>query len=377
MERKVGMRWLVLASVLGLMSVLGSCRAAIPGLGRGEDERQLIVWTYGSARPGEPGVESVPMGEVRQAEFELHTDSPGLQAVLRNPRGEVVREFPPFEEIPRLFDPSRPTYLTSVAVSRPEDGIWQVEVSGETLTSYRLQVWDSGLDTRLVVETDKPTYRGEEPIQVTARLVRGDEPIGGGTAIGDVSRNMRGMLPQQLVLQETNAGVFEAQFDAVTDRAKATLTVTVTNGLIQRRVEVPLTIQLESAGIIGVQSERVVDTDGDGIAESLEIDVLLDVRRTGQYQLKGWLRGPDRKSVIDLEHYDNTSNAITGVGPEQLMVGQQVVTLAFDGEKIRRGGVAGPYEVDLELQDMDQDGKEVDARQGYVTRSYRADNFEK
>jgi hypothetical protein len=317
----------------------------------------------------------IPVGDVKQLYIHLLTDDASLRGTLRDPQGEAVKELSSPVELLSILSafPGSPTYQLGVVLQHPEDGLWELELSAESGANYTLDV-SAATSTRLLVEMDKPHYTDDDPILVTARLERGGKPVEGATIQGRLQD--RKLRERQLDFQEVSPGLYQTQIDPFTDVDRAVIWVTATSGTIQRfSDELPVEIDLKSAQIVSIASERWVDGDGDGKAESLDIDVMVDVQRTGNYVLKGWLRNRNGPELIDMDVYQTGVSTNSAGERTQLAAGRQLITLSFNGSAIRKVGIHGPYHINLRLRDVDQYGETVDEQDGYLTRSYRADHF--
>jgi len=109
--------------------------------------------------------------------------------------------------------------------------------------------------------------------------------------------------------------------------------------------------------------DYLVDNDGDGYAELLDIDVGLTCAVPNTYTLEASLYD---MSGIEIGHL---------VTSTLLATGQSTTTLAFNGRLIRSNGVDGPYTLgDLMLRDAE--GEIVDQRDSaYQTAAYSATQF--
>ncbi len=87
--------------------------------------------------------------------------------------------------------------------------------------------------------------------------------------------------------------------------------------------------------IIGNYRDTALDTNDDGLFESLKVDLDVEVLFSGTFNLNGRLVD-DASELIDW----------ASSGSLSLNVGVHTVTLEFDGTKIRNNGVHGPYTLD-------------------------------
>lgn len=129
-----------------------------------------------------------------------------------------------------------------------------------------------------------------------------------------------------------------------------------------------------SAHIGKVVDEHVVDADGDGLYDTLELVITLDIRLTGQYVLEGTLDGSDGGELVKATYATEKNNP--------LCYGERMVKLVFFGRRLSTLGVDGPYTLgELRLSYQESDGyrfpQQVDfARDFYTTAPFSADEFQ-
>ena len=112
------------------------------------------------------------------------------------------------------------------------------------------------------------------------------------------------------------------------------------------------------ARLTGV-SEVAVDSNGDGKYEAIDVTVDLGVRLPGELRLQGTLE-KDGQTLVD-----------AGM-TQTLAAGPRQVVLRFDGRKIRRSGLDGPYHGSINL--IDAEGHTIDGIT-FTTRPYAASSF--
>lgn len=331
---------------------------------------QQVLEASGLLRPGEHQTEILPIGDVLSVTITVFSDQPNLLTNVSDPHGDLVASAEtsdrPLEDIPS----SEGTYSARMKLNRPADGTWQIQMHAGSETWYVIIV-EAETSTILDVRTDRPRYLTDSPINVTARLFRGQALLSGGAIRGELRQGSESI--QVVDLSETDDGIFRTQFAPVNEAMRPDLLITATNGTVQRQIKVPLVIIESSARILGVRSEQLLDTDNDKEVDQLIIDVQLDVKRAGRYTLAAHLESQEGEPIAYAEH--NTAiRAALRQGNDTLSPGQLVISLSFSGQEIYDHGIDGPYSVRLILYDTDQAGAEVDASE-YVTWSYSANDF--
>ena len=123
-----------------------------------------------------------------------------------------------------------------------------------------------------------------------------------------------------------------------------------------------------TASISGTFGDRGVDSDGDGLYDTLAVDVPVNVTVAGEYAAYAELRSATGGVLA----YANAT--------AQLAPGQRKLTLDFDGQEIWAHGGNGRFTLaDLQLNDMSIDGVplQIDYKAApYTTNSYARDAFQ-
>jgi hypothetical protein len=110
-------------------------------------------------------------------------------------------------------------------------------------------------------------------------------------------------------------------------------------------------------------SDAGVDTDSDGLYNSLRINIGLDVQKAGTYMITG-----------ELENSDSIAVASTTVS---LSTGNQNVALDFDGQLVFQQRENGPYHL-RKLRVEDEAGNEIDfIYDAYTTAAYSYTQFQR
>ncbi|RLF35985.1 MAG: hypothetical protein DRN03_04260, partial [Thermoplasmata archaeon] len=118
-----------------------------------------------------------------------------------------------------------------------------------------------------------------------------------------------------------------------------------------------------NAFLSDVYSDYGTDTNGDGLYESLTIDVGVNVVVAGNYTLTGWLYDSDGSEIVQASNY-------TYLNP-----GNQLILLNFDGMAIYEHGVNGTYNLSY-LTLYDENGTMADYRSyAYTTSPYNYTQF--
>jgi hypothetical protein len=125
------------------------------------------------------------------------------------------------------------------------------------------------------------------------------------------------------------------------------------------------TLATDMVGLTGSYADIGVDTDGDGLYNSLMLSAGVQVTETATYNLVAWLE-------------DGTGTGIAWASTQRMLnAGMHTVDLSFDGLTIRGSGLDGPYNVArVELRAFD-DGLVFDAADdAHTTATYSHTDFD-
>jgi len=117
------------------------------------------------------------------------------------------------------------------------------------------------------------------------------------------------------------------------------------------------------SSIVGNYADSAIDSNRNGLFDVLRITLDVGVENAGSYDLIGVLK-------------DNSNQEIELVNNRfDLLAGTNTVELDFDGLKINRHGVNGPYSFSIAL--YDEEGNELDSHEGvHQTAAYDYTQFE-
>ena len=123
-------------------------------------------------------------------------------------------------------------------------------------------------------------------------------------------------------------------------------------------------VKLVNARFTRKFSVKGEDKNGNGLYESLVVNIEIEVRKKGNYSIEGWLYDKDSKA-IDVASVD-----------KHLKRGKTVVSLEFNGISIRRNQKDAPYS--LKFLILKQNEEPVDViKDAYTISGYRFKDFEK
>jgi hypothetical protein len=343
----------------------------------------------GEIAEGQVHVQPVGIDAVTSASFLLSWEVGDLYLSLVDPSGRVINASTDdpkitYEEARTAGEPYTeflPGKYAVFTIIEPPYGEWQAKITaagqlpGDRANWVVTVVQDSDITLALTPDATWQPLNGT--VKLASKLMAEDAPLVGATVTCTVVRPDG--TTQAVALLDDGAhndgaardGVYGnafvgSQYGRYSLIAKATGT----------SHEIPFArtafseVQFGSgtARISGTFSDRGVDTDGDGLFNTLQVDVPVQVTTAGQYAAFAELRSASGGVLA-------YSNATADLTP-----GQRKLTFNFSGEEIWANGGNGRFTLaDLRLNDMGADGGplQIDFKPApYTTADYTRDQFQ-
>ena len=258
-----------------------------------------------------------------------------------------------FEAGDPILDDEISSYL--FYIKTPEVGTWTAEVSNPLNTGtmdYMVTVEYMVSTIEFTAQLVSPEFSSVgEPLSLEARLFEEGTPISGATVtatfyliedtgIQEIATEIMSTAGDGIYSMTTStlgSGQYLAQVSAEGERQSAASPFT-------RQFTLFATILEASSSILGVERDRGEDFDGDGLFDALAFDITLDINVQGFYRVTGIL-----------EDFDGNEYRTDGSG--ELNVGEQEITLRFDGSLLLQNQSTGPYTLKvIRLADAGEDG---------------------
>jgi len=344
-----------------------------------ENDYQLFLSEEGTLTSGSSQTLVASLDGGARAIFEAYSDQ-SLTYTLTDPNS-------------RLIDPSvadtdpNITYISKniggiwlhqYQVATPEVGNWQNILQASNETSYIVSN-QTNSTVQLSYHTAQTTYQPGDLITLEAVLSNGSTPYTGVTFAGLVTH------PDDSTTTLTfyddgshgdvtsNDGIYTTQFTASSTNGYAVIDLNATKGNMVRISEASIAITTQTAQFQQVTSESTQDANGNGLYDSLNLAMSINVIESGHFEFQGTLVDGDGQTVAT--GYFSTLMAGTGTLP----TGLQTITLDFDGNQIYQHGINGPYTLtNLTIFDVTENALEVDSINNvYTTAAYQIDQFER
>lgn len=224
-------------------------------------------------------------------------------------------------------------------IANPVAGAWQIILT--TAAANKVILYGTVRSAwQVQSKFDKSTYRPGDLVTVQAMLAEGDRPQIGATISGTVTLPDGAHFPLTFAddgLQgdaTTQDGRYTAQFTAPSFNSHPEIDLHARYDNVVRKERTTIQVVGPTATLQQVSAERAIDTDGNGLYERLEVDLLLAVQSVGLYEIQGELVDSNGQKVA-FSMVEQPFNAVD--------VGLQTITLVFDGAYLQGAGSNGPY----------------------------------
>lgn len=225
-------------------------------------------------------------------------------------------------------------------VLNPAIGDWQVIITSAETNSGGLYATVRA-PWQLRGRLEQLTYPPGEPVTVRASLEEYGQSQVGALITGTL--HLPDGATQLLTFTDDGRqgdltpqdGNFAAQFMAPATPGRPRINLQATYEAVVATAFVGVDVLGPTATLHRVSGERLVDTNGNGLANALEIDLVLDVQTAGDYDFQAALVNSTGAPLTLMEFLI--------VRGRPLATGLQTVTLSFKGQAIRRAGSDGPY----------------------------------
>ena len=252
---------------------------------------------------------------------------------------------------------SGPFFSSGYHIQAPETGNWTLEVTGTGVpsadSSYGLAALVAlppGTGVALATAVDSERWVIGEAITITATVTADGVPVSDAIVRAQVA-HPDGATTTEVVLVNDGTGgdaaagdgQYTGVFAATTLAGLYTVVVSAegTAAAFSREQLVQFSVSPSATAFSGTVSDHGLDSDGDGRYDELVVDVGVDVDVDAAYRLFGTLT-------------DGAGTPIEQVRVEQqLAPGSQTVSLSFDGARLFKLGLDGPYLLEgLAIEDV-------------------------
>jgi len=208
-------------------------------------------------------------------------------------------------------------------------------------------------------------YQIGDTATLTATLKSGTAGIAGATVSVELARP--DSVIDTLTLTDLGGGLYQGTYN-IPDAPGYAEVIFTANGddggaAFSRQSSQLLSIMPQTGQLTGNYADRAADEDGDQWADTLEVDLGIDISKAGEYNLTADLQVVGQ--VVAQSSKVFSANA-----------GSQTVTLRFDGSDIYNAGLDGPYLLtNLVLVDLQAAVPTIMQSDLYTTAAYKYAQF--
>lgn len=342
------------------------------------EDYQIIFTEEGSLAQGGSQTFIASLDGGTMAIFELYSDE-SLAYTLTDPNGRFIDPSVASTDpnITYISEDNEGLWLYQYQISTPVAGNWQNQLQASNEVNFVVSN-QTNSSVQLSSDTDKLTYQPGDLVTLETALSNGTTPYMGVTFTGVV------MNPDDSTTSLTfyddgshgdtipNDGIYTAQVIASSTNGYAIITIDAAKDSMKRHSETSIAIASQTAQFQQILNEYPLDTNGNGLYDSLNLSVSVNVIESGQFEFHGTLVDGNGQPVA------TGSYSTLMAGGSGLPTGLQTIILSFTGSQIYQHAVNGPYTLtNLTIFDVTEYMLEVDSNDNvYTTTAYQINQFE-
>ncbi|MGB8957013.1 MAG: CARDB domain-containing protein [Tumebacillaceae bacterium] len=217
-------------------------------------------------------------------------------------------------------------------ITAPQAGTWKLRAKGQGATNLYEMGAAEAAGPSLTVALDKQAIQPGDTATLQATVKDAAGNAVSGAAVQAVVTAPDGQA-QTIALQDQGAGQYAAQVNGGADGYYSIRVTADVNG-VQRLAPAELAVGGQSATLTGTASDSVLDTNGDGTYEQLNVKVGVKVNQPGRYEVTAELADSEGRHIQ------------TAAGTVDVQAaGDAQAAVSFDGKTIFEHGVNGPFVV--------------------------------
>lgn len=355
-----GNPWPVMPQASAIVRV-SSATAAVPSA-----PSQLIESRVGSVSAGGGTQFSVVSDAASKLSVQLLADSAGVVFKLQDPSGNMIGPSTPQTNSNVQYTATvngGNVLMASYSVGTPAPGTWNVIVDGTAVSGAQADyLVTASVDSNvtLLPQTASLFNQGQDAIISCALVVLGAAPV---VPVVNATLMAAVQLPDRttttLKLADDglhndgapNDGVYAAVLPGVVQAGEYMITYRVTGAnsqgqALQRVSSGAAGVSSANANLLGDPAFATVDTDGDGVADSLQVKCAVNPRMDGNYLLSGQLTD----AGLTLRIPASAQFRVDGGGA-------MTVSLFFDLSLAKAASLSGVFRIeDLQLFELPSSG---------------------
>ncbi len=223
-------------------------------------------------------------------------------------------------------------------------GVWTLTISlaysASEKVDYSIQIFYEEPELNIQSITDKEYPKTDEPITLTTIIRRKSKPVLDATVIAIIVMQREEI--DTLMLYDdgkhndssANDGRYAAEYRIPSREGYYVVRIKASKSgdeAFERIDATGFMVAANKSTIESPISERVIDTNDDGLYDELILSVGFDIAQKDYYELQARLYDRNDKMIFNA-YIETVLNA-----------GHQIVDFSFDGNKIYKHGIEGPY----------------------------------
>ncbi|MCL4857776.1 MAG: Ig-like domain-containing protein [Caldilineaceae bacterium] len=341
--------------------------------GTAQDPTQLIMHVSGHIGPTQTAEESASIDPTDTTMFSLAWTTGTLDFVLISPNGELVdptfaNSHPNLVSYTHHVGSADAGPIASYLLAGAMPGLWRMRITavGIEMSGVDYDLFVTAQTKRtLTAQMNKQSYDLGETATIIATLQQDGVGFYDATVVANAKRS-DGVIDTLLLADQGN-GVYSAAYEIPSAAGFLPISIIASgvdnNVPFTRQATILAIVRPSDARLTGSYIELPKDENNDSLYEGL--DFLISVTATSP-QNYGLLAGLEK----------NGQPITFAVQDVVLVPGEQVVTIRFDGNDIRRSQLDGPYTVsNLSLFDKDLGVPAQFFESAWVTEPYNFHDF--
>ena len=356
---------------------------------------------YGEVEPGKSNTHEILFERAGQATISLNWKDVNLEIKITDPDGNTVdtssssngysANYSAMELFPKNF---MGIYILS---GDYPPGIWTIEISlagtASRKTDYSIGLYYKKSELTIETYINKKRPRTSEPVILTTILQHNTTPVLDASVQATIKK--LGEILETITLYDDGAhkdslpndGRYATVYKlpSVEGQYSAHIIIHKDGDDPIERIDYVSFITVENRSTIeGPINERVIDSNGDGLYDSLIITIGFNITQDSNYKIQARLKG----AMKNKRHSYNNRRKLPPGAIDNMIYNAQMDTLLtsglhnidfrYDGENIFERGFDGPYEVESVALSEDSDKYNlVDyAEHVYMTKIYGVQEFQ-
>lgn len=270
--------------------------------------------------------------------------------------------------------------MAAYVINNPETGTWTYTVTGSSVTAtsgmtgYAVDAWLNGTTVLVTGGFGTKSIHVGDPLLLEATATNGGSPLAGATGTAVVKLPDATTSTVTLFDDGTHGdlhsgdGVYSATFAQTSQSGNYQVVFQVkgTAPAFEREDYQLATVSSSSSSFSKTFTDAGVDTDSDGLYNSLKVTAGVTITKAANYRVYG-------------EITDSKGNVLDTTTEANLSTSTNTVQLSFDGATLYQRGVDGPYTLSRVTMAED-DGSAImpvdEQLNGYQTTAYMAAQFQ-